>query len=301
MSSFKGLRLLVLHAGALGDFVLLWPLLRALQRQSASVRLVAASSHIRLARRVLGIDGTGNEHRQAGELMHAPATEANRQWWHRALGWSACDAVISFIGDEPILHANVRQYFGAEWVVAAGAPASDSRRRLWDMACVNTLGEASPQIAARAGVVLYAGSGGRDKLWPIRSWYKLCEQLSVGMAVSGHVSLLAGPVERERLEAPELARFEAAGGRFVMDLDQLVDVLGGAAAFVGADTGPTHLAAQLEVPTLALFGPTDPAVWGPVGSRVTVLRSIDGRMASIDVERVRAAVLRLLTPADQCD
>lgn len=46
-----------------------------------------------------------------------------------------------------------------------------------------------------------------------------------------------------------------------------------AALFVGADTGPTHLAAAAGTPTVALFGPTDPARFGPVGPRVRILRA----------------------------
>ncbi len=49
-----------------------------------------------------------------------------------------------------------------------------------------------------------------------------------------------------------------------------------AALFVGADTGPTHLAAAAGTPTLALYGPTDPARFGPVGPRVRVLRDRTG-------------------------
>ena len=50
-----------------------------------------------------------------------------------------------------------------------------------------------------------------------------------------------------------------------------------AALFVGADTGPTHLAAAAGTPTVALYGPTDPARYGPVGPRVRILR--DGSAA----------------------
>jgi lipopolysaccharide heptosyltransferase I len=49
-----------------------------------------------------------------------------------------------------------------------------------------------------------------------------------------------------------------------------------AALFVGADTGPTHLAAAAGTPTVALFGPTDPARFGPVGPLVRVLRDGSG-------------------------
>ena len=46
--------------------------------------------------------------------------------------------------------------------------------------------------------------------------------------------------------------------------------------FIGADTGPTHLAAAAGTPTLALFGPTDAARFGPVGPRSAVLASRPG-------------------------
>lgn len=49
-----------------------------------------------------------------------------------------------------------------------------------------------------------------------------------------------------------------------------------AALFVGADTGPTHLAAAAGTPTVALYGPTDPARFGPVGPRVRILRDASG-------------------------
>ena len=66
-------------------------------------------------------------------------------------------------------------------------------------------------------------------------------------------------------------------------------------AFVGCDTGPTHLAAQLGVPTIALFGPTDPAVWAPVGPRVRVIapeRSCG--MEWLDAEPVAKAAREML-------
>jgi heptosyltransferase-1 len=49
-----------------------------------------------------------------------------------------------------------------------------------------------------------------------------------------------------------------------------------AALFVGVDSGPTHLAAAAGTPTLALFGPTSPERFGPVGPRAEVLRVAHG-------------------------
>ena len=67
-------------------------------------------------------------------------------------------------------------------------------------------------------------------------------------------------------------------------------MLSGAGLFVGHDSGVTHLAAAWGAPTLALFGPTDPAVWAPVGPDVRVLRAPDGRMDLLSLEAVLRAV-----------
>jgi hypothetical protein len=61
------------------------------------------------------------------------------------------------------------------------------------------------------------------------------------------------------------------GALFIPDLLELARFLAGAGAYIGNDSGITHLAAALGVPTIALFGPTDPAVWGPRGKRVRIL------------------------------
>jgi len=54
-------------------------------------------------------------------------------------------------------------------------------------------------------------------------------------------------------------------------LVQIAGLLSLAAVTVGNDSGPTHLAAAVGCPTVAVFGPTDPVVWAPVGSRVSIL------------------------------
>jgi heptosyltransferase-3 len=52
----------------------------------------------------------------------------------------------------------------------------------------------------------------------------------------------------------------------------LLDVVSGAQLFLGNDSGPGHLAGIIGIPSVILFGPSDPAVWKPLGPRVTVLR-----------------------------
>jgi ADP-heptose:LPS heptosyltransferase len=54
-------------------------------------------------------------------------------------------------------------------------------------------------------------------------------------------------------------------------LKEIADLLTHCRAMIGNDTGITHLAAAIGAPTVALFGPTDPAVWGPRGRKVRTL------------------------------
>jgi len=79
------------------------------------------------------------------------------------------------------------------------------------------------------------------------------------------------------------------GAKVVEDLSELAALLAGASLYIGNDTGITHLAAAAGANTLALFGPTDPAVWSPRGERVRILHSEN--LDDLSVERVLNAAL----------
>jgi ADP-heptose:LPS heptosyltransferase len=118
-------------------------------------------------------------------------------------------------------------------------------------------------------------------------WRKLAELLHS----RGHSPrLIAGHVERERFTPAEQQIFSALGGTYLDSLAFLYDVTRSASLFIAADTGPAHLAAQLGIPTIALFGPTDPAIWRPIGPSVTVLQSPDRDMQSVAPGDLLAAV-----------
>jgi heptosyltransferase-1 len=107
--------------------------------------------------------------------------------------------------------------------------------------------------------------------------------------------LNGGPADRQRLEA--IAR-EAPAGSCVVNITSVAGLLGvtrRACAVVGVDSGPLHLAAALEKPGVALFGPTDPARNGPYGDTFTVLRSAQA-VTSYKRESAVAASMQALEP-----
>ncbi len=109
-----------------------------------------------------------------------------------------------------------------------------------------------------------------------------------------------GPGERERAEAL-VARSRSLLLGPVAGPAATARLASRATLFVGADTGPTHLAAAAGTPTVALFGPTDPDRFGPIGPRVAVLRARapynegSASMAALTADDVLAAARPFLS------
>ena len=77
-----------------------------------------------------------------------------------------------------------------------------------------------------------------------------------------------------------------------LPLAELADRLHNCTAFVGHDSGITHLAAALGLPCLALWADTEVSVWQPLGDRVTILRDPCG-IQTLTVGRVAEEVTRI--------
>jgi heptosyltransferase III len=102
-----------------------------------------------------------------------------------------------------------------------------------------------------------------------------------------------GEVEQERWTREDVDALAAVGEvRQPATLLELAEALTGASAFVGNDSGPGHLAGVLGLPTVCLFGPTDPGRWKPLGPRVRTLRSMP--IAALPAARVYDTLAALI-------
>ncbi len=120
----------------------------------------------------------------------------------------------------------------------------------------------------RRVVFLHPGAGSRLKRWPLDRYLMLARMLRAGGLVAAWT---VGPDEEE-LRAVLRDAGEEAAIVPPLDVARLAAVLERAAVCVSADCGIAHLAALLGVPVVALFGPTDDAVWAPPGPHSTTLR-----------------------------
>jgi heptosyltransferase-3 len=124
---------------------------------------------------------------------------------------------------------------------------------------------AVPEIPVQDFVVIHPFASSVSKRWPMDRFRAVSESLGTP------VKWVAGP--EEALE--DAVRFE--------DLYELACWLAGARAYIGNDSGIAHLAAAVGTPVVAIFLSTDPSVWAPRSSRVTVLEhpSVDEVVAAV--------------------
>lgn len=121
-------------------------------------------------------------------------------------------------------------------------------------------------------VVIQPGSGGQDKCWCLDNFLAITKELT---SKDINVLFLLGPAELNRFSDTTIRSKIAAVARVLKDLSltQVLGLLSCADGFIGNDSGITHLAAALGITTLVVFGPSNPAVYKPIGPSVIVFSS----------------------------
>ena len=329
MSAIKP-RILVIRGGAIGDFILTLPAIAALRRQFPQAHLeVLGYPHIAqlalaggLVDRVQPIEAHG----LAGFFARGGTLEPDLVDY-----FFEFDLVISYLYDpDEIFKTNVCRCAVGQFIAGPHRPGEAERLHatqvflkplerlaIFDADPVPRLkvGQASRRPHERAGasetefqddvgftdvgrrdarptLALHPGSGSEKKNWPETKWAGLIEQIMA--TTRWNLLLVGGEAEGERLRrlAAVLppARCSIAQG---LPLAELARRIQSGAAFVGHDSGITHLAAAVGLPCVVLWADTLEEVWRPQGERLVVLREITGVQA-ISVEKVMNELGRLV-------
>ncbi|MGH2485736.1 MAG: glycosyltransferase family 9 protein [Ktedonobacterales bacterium] len=319
-------RLVAIRPGALGDTLLALPTLAWVLRQRASVHitLVARADVLPLARAAGLADETYTYDDPTWSALFAarpvPAGLAGEVC-------AGANVVAWLADDDGDIRRNLLAFGAWAAVAAPGKPRPTARahialllaRSLAAFGCqpprsieelmarfppldpgAETQGRVARWLCERALdserlVAVHPGSGGAAKRWPPHQFAALMDRL----AATGATPLLIegpqdGEVARDTLAArmfPHDDRQHAARDLPIADLAAL---LARCAAYAGNDSGVTHLAALVGCPTLAIFGPTNPAVWRPLGPRVTTIRSSSRSVADVPLDEVWDALSPLI-------
>jgi heptosyltransferase-1 len=149
---------------------------------------------------------------------------------------------------------------------------------------------AQPWLPAGPYVVLLHAASHERKRWPDARWIELGARLAEG----GLACVLPGGTPAERDAAQRMAHaIPGAVAAPAVTLPEAASMLAGARAVCGVDTGLTHLAAALDVPTVGLYVATRPELTGLHAARATNLEA-GGGGPSVDaaLEAVAAAMAR---------
>lgn len=264
--------LLVVHQGALGDLVCLFPLLAALRRRFRPLALIAQGGLARLARS----EGIADEAHPVEAAW--TATLFSEDPGDRLRAWVGGFAgVLAFSGAETLLSPLRRLATNRLVAVPPRPPAgaavhvTDHARRL--LVAAGLLAEDDPEgVFPPPGegrppgrLWIHPGAGSLRKRWPLERFLTVADRWR---AAGKEPVFLAGPAEEDLLP-----RIRAAGHAVEQpaDLADLAACFRRGSAYLGCDSGPSHLAAWCGIPCAVLFGPSDPARWAPRGRTVRIL------------------------------
>jgi heptosyltransferase-3 len=291
---------LIFHLGALGDFVVSWPLALALGRLYPQSRIVYVThgEKGKLAQKALRTDSADIEtgwHHLFGDRASLPETSRkllenahlvftfiakSEDAWSENVRAIAPEANVVYLEPRPPessdFGGHISQWIGDQLVVNPVIKTGfDQIMRSIAQRGVGY--KRSPE----GTICVHPGGGAAAKRWPAKHFVQLVRKLMKGRH---HVRVLIGEVEKEQLAKEDLDHF-AAVAQLVEPKSyvELLDHLGTADALVCNDTGPGHLAGIIGTPTFAIFGPASNADrWRPLGPHVHIKRAEDLNHLSVE-------------------
>jgi len=294
--------ILIFHLGALGDFIITWPLALAMARLYPQSRVfyVTHSQKGALAEKVLRVESLEIE---AG--WHALFTEHGSLPEPAIRTLAGAHTVLSFLANEQSTWANeVRRVSPDVNLLTLSTAAPDDFSGHITEFLLTQLSKSLPAqtgmaqmlksiterglLASRAAgdyLLIHPGSGSPAKNWPAERFCKLAKQLNE----SGRpVRVILGDVELERWPKETISAFESVA-QIVRpaSLLELYSQIASASALIGNDSGPAHLAGVVGIPTVTLFASSKTTRWRPLGPRV---QALEGPLDQISVSAVMTAI-----------
>jgi heptosyltransferase-2 len=301
-------RILVIRGGAIGDFILTLPALKALRDAYPDAHIeILGHKHIAAliedrfyARRVRSIE--------SALLSRFFAKDADLPA-EIATYFAEFDLIVTYLYDPDLIFETNLRRSGVQKIVRGPEkiensshascqlgrpveelglpisdfapklyPSSEDRLRAWEF-----LAELNTPVVA-----FHPGSGSDEKNWPLQNWIELGNHVLGNLA--GSLVIVSGEADEDQIRQLE-SIWQNPRVRFAkhLPLPDLAAALENT-IFVGHDSGIPHLAAAAGARCILLFGPTDPAVWAPLNEKARVIRAPNGNLRRLGVDLIRAAL-----------
>jgi heptosyltransferase-3 len=303
-------RILLIRGGAIGDFVLTLPALKALRDANAGAQIeilgykhIAELAHNRFyANQIRSIEYAplsrffGKDSELASELVDY---------------FAGFDLIISYLYDPDGIFENNLRRCGAREIVRGPAKIDKRAHAARQLAKpIENLGVKVDDLGARIYpsvedrefardflrdcippiVAFHPGSGSEKKNWPLNNWIKIGNCLLASENFRGSILVVSGEADQS-----QTARLESIWNNRHVRFAKHLPLPGLAAVlehsiFVGHDSGISHLAAAAGANCILLFGPTDPNVWAPRNENVQVIGAPNGNLNELRLETVLGAL-----------
>jgi heptosyltransferase-2 len=289
-------RFLIIRGGAIGDFILTVPVIAAIREkwQSAHIEVLGYPHIAEIAKGPELVNAVRSISARGMATFFAERGERDREFIEY---FGQFQQIISFLYDpDEVFSTNVKR-ISRRFLAGIHKPTEPEPPVKPIHAClqyvkvleslamwiVEPVPKLYPQQAERLFaidyyrghapsplVAVHPGSGGEAKLWAIENWAALCRWLIEEK--KAEVLVVAGEADQSQLnQLLALLKPHHVLVANHLKLAQVAAVLEKATVYLGHDSGISHLAAAVGVPSVVLFGPTNPAVWRPQGEKVRIL------------------------------
>jgi ADP-heptose:LPS heptosyltransferase len=281
----SGRSLLIFHQGALGDFVAVFPVMLQLRKKFPRIDVVCQlelgklAESLSIADRYFPLEASWT----ASLFSDHPDTKITEI--------TASYHTILLFSFSKILQRSVAKSTNSRVFRVTPRPEPEKRvhvadhvsQQLEKIGCFDPADKLLSAVSWPAAetsspiflgnkpkIILHPGSGSRRKCWPIQNFLTVWEKLE---AMGLQPEFLLGPADSYLLEDIRKANGDWRQVHELSDTLSLLELLKASGGFIGNDSGVSHLAAFVGLPTVAVFGPSDPKRWTPTGRSVKIVRS----------------------------
>jgi heptosyltransferase-2 len=313
-------RILVIRGGAIGDFILTLPALKALREaypyayvEILGYKHIAALAENRFYAQAVRSIEYGPLSSFFAKNSDLPAELPGY--------FASFDLIISYLYDpDRIFEENLRRC-GVENLICGpvkiveksghaarqlaqpieqlGIQVADFTEQVFFSVNDRRFGHEFLQGSPQPVVAIHPGSGSKEKNWPLENWIELFSREGDLLGpkkdpgqIGTQLSLVVVSGEADEAQVVQLEHaWKDRDVRFAknLPLPHLAALLEHT-VFVGHDSGISHLAAATGAKCILLFGPTNPDVWAPRNDNVQVLRAQRGNVRDLEIKSVETAV-----------
>jgi heptosyltransferase-3 len=288
VSTHNKIKILVIHQGALGDVVLSFPALASLkQEKDTSLALLCNNQVGKIAQELRVVDAHFPV--ESARFSRLFSDDLSREIKNFINQYDT----ICYIGFSKDVEGHLkRNHSGQTFRVPPRPPAGDETHvavHMMTQMQAKGLSKSTLDLELyslntssiffkkkklppdeKNLVVIHPGAGSQRKRWPLENFIEVaCAMREMDFA---KVVFLIGQSELDLwhvVKSQAQGQFEVRG---VEDLSMMISLTKTCRCFIGNDSGPAHLAAFVGLPTVTIFGPSNPKRWAPVGRATRVLR-----------------------------